>query len=79
MIILYLFKMAKKRTKSNISVDSDKIYFLIKKRIFIYPIIGWFIEVNYNGNIKTFDKRIRDDEIQEAIAKTILYYYNKLK
>ena len=70
--------MAKKRTKSNVSVDSDKIYLLIKKGIFIYPIIGWFIEVNDNGNIKTFDKRIRDDEIQEAIAKTILYYYNKL-
>ena len=39
----------------------------------------WYIEVNNNGEILTFKKKVSQNELNDAIAKTIIYYYNKLK
>jgi len=39
----------------------------------------WYIEVNNNGRITFYNKIISSRDLNEAIAKTIIYYYNKLK
>lgn len=39
----------------------------------------WYIEVNNNGKIKTFDKIVPDAELSESIWKTINHYYKLLK
>ena len=39
----------------------------------------WYIEVNNNGKKKTFPKKISASEIDDAIWKTINYYYKLLK
>jgi hypothetical protein len=54
---------------------------LISRDILIYPVIKngrWYIQVDNYGNIKTFDKPILEKDINEAIAKTIIFYYKKL-
>ena len=54
----------------------------IRKSKPIYSIpkpLKWFIEVNYNGTIKTFNKAILNSEITEALDKTIMHFYNELK
>jgi len=39
----------------------------------------WYIEVNNNGKIQVFDKKVDKDDLNESIALTIIYFYNKLK
>lgn len=39
----------------------------------------WYIEADNNGNKTVFKKRISTDDLNDSIAKTIIYYYNKLK
>lgn len=54
----------------------------IKNGIKVYPI--WknkkaYIQANVNGKKKTFDKSLSGKkEINEAITKTYIFYYNKL-
>jgi hypothetical protein len=55
--------------------------YLQKKSIYNLSVIKmqkWYIEVNNNGRITIFDKKISKDEINESVAKTIIFYYNKL-
>jgi hypothetical protein len=58
--------------------------FLIKNEVKIYAVSVpgtkmWKIQVSIYGKIKTFSKELMDYEIQEAIDKTMLLYYDKLK
>lgn len=39
---------------------------------------NWYIEVNNNGKIKTFQKAIIASDIQDAIWKTIVHYHELL-
>ena len=75
-------------------MNPEKIHFLSKHGIQVYPISEiefcrrrsmnteskqWLIEVNNNNKIKTFPKKIPYSEVDEAIWKTINYYYELLK
>lgn len=60
----------------------EQIYFVHKNGIFVYPISklgAWFIEVDNNGRLQRFNKKVAQNDLNEAIAKTIVFYYNKLK
>lgn len=73
--------MAKRSTKYISKATSEQNRDLLMEGIKIYPVYKfsrWFIEVDNNGKIKTFDKSIKQNEIPESIDKTILFYYNKL-
>lgn len=37
------------------------------------------VQVDNNGKIKTFNKPVSPNDLNDAIAKTIIYYYNELK
>lgn len=39
----------------------------------------WLVESDNNGTITTYKKLVSESELNEMIAKTINYYYNKLK
>lgn len=63
--------------------DGNKSYYIFARGITIFPIYrdGKFqIQANLNGNIlKLFDKKITQKEINDALAKTVNYYYDILK
>jgi len=47
----------------------------------VYPISksgAWFVEVDNNGKIQRFPKKVPQNELNEALAKTVIFYYNKL-
>jgi hypothetical protein len=78
----------KKETLKNKSNSSQKtaspeqIYFVGINGIKVYPVSqlgSWFIEVNNNGLTQRFEKKVPQNELNSAIAKTIIWYYNKLK
>jgi hypothetical protein len=74
--------MAKRKSLNSLPDVSGFNYILIKNGIKVYPVgyIGKFkIQVDNNGKLKTFDKLITQGEVNEAINKTIRYYYDKLK
>lgn len=73
-----------------ITANSDQIYLVLKSGIKVYPVKNinkttgkpdkhWYVEVDNNGIIKRFDKTVSDDDLNEAIAKTIIHYANLLK
>lgn len=64
--------MAKK--KDYVSKDPNKLHFLSKHGIIIYPIPDWYIEVDNNGVKKRFKKKIKSNEIDDAIWATVNYY-----
>ena len=60
----------------------EQLYFVHQHGIKVYPISksgSWFIEVDNNGKLHRFDKKVAQNDLNEAIAKTIVFYYNKLK
>ena len=60
----------------------EQIYLLHQHGIKVYPISklgSWFVEVNNNGKIHQFDKKVSQNDLNDSIAKTVIYYYNKLK
>lgn len=60
----------------------EQIHLVGKNGIKVYPISksgAWFIEVDNNGKIYRFEKKVPQNELNESLAKTIIYYYNKLK
>jgi len=72
------------KQNSNLSVPEigKEMSFCISNGVKVYPIEKkgkWFIESEVNSIIKTFDKAIDKTEIQDAIYKTWIHYYNKLK
>lgn len=74
--------MKKKLSLSQKTASPEQIYFVHKNCIFVYPISklgSWFIEVNNNGKILIFPKKVSQNELNESLAKTIIFYYNKLK
>ena len=74
--------MAKRKSLNSLPDVSGFNYILIKNGIKVYPVgySGKFkIQVDNNGKLKTFDKLITQVEVNEAINKTIKYYYDKLK
>ena len=74
--------MKKKSSSLQKTASPEHIYFVGKKGIKVYPISksgAWFVEVDNNGKIYRFEKKVPQNELNEAIAKTIIYYYNKLK
>lgn len=74
--------MAKRKSLNSLPDVSGFNYILIKNGIKVYPVgySGKFkIQVDNNGKLKTFNKLITQGEVNEAINKTIKYYYDKLK
>ena len=74
--------MKKKLSLSQKTASPEQIYYVHKNGIFVYPISksgSWFIEVNNNGKILRFPKKVSQNELNESLAKTIIFYYNKLK
>ena len=85
-------KKVKQIKKNSLNLE---LHFLINCGIKIYPIgeiefyrrsnsskgsqNNFLIEINNNGKIKTFEKRIKSNEIDEALEKTIIFYYQKIK
>jgi hypothetical protein len=64
------------------TASPEQIYFVGKSGIKVYPIYvndGWYIQVDNNGVLKTFPKKVLQKEINDSVAKTIIYYYNLLK
>jgi len=68
--------------KKQIPDSNNAAHLCIKNGIKVYPVYinyKWFIEVNINGRIKTFDKSITQDEINYAMSSTYIFYAEKLK
>jgi hypothetical protein len=56
--------------------------YLKRKDIIDYSVISfkvYFIEVNNNGRIHLFEKKVSQNDLNSAIANTVIFYYNKLK
>lgn len=78
--------MSKKLKASNKKLNSlptisKEMAFCLNHGVKVYPVFlknSWFIESDVKGKIKTFDKKVTHDEIQESVIKTYLYYYNQL-
>lgn len=71
-----------KSSSLQVKASSEQIYQVGKNGIKVYPVSksgSWFIEVDNNGKIYRFDKKVPAKELNEAISKTIIFYYNKLK
>ena len=67
---------------STIQASPEEIYFVIKRKVFVYPVFKngkFYIEVDNNGKVKTFEKIVSIKELNDAVAKTIKYYYKLLK
>lgn len=74
--------MKKKSNSSQKTASPEEIYFIAKNGIKIYPVSkfgAWFIEVDNNGKIYRFPKKVPQNELNEALAKTTIFYFNKLK
>lgn len=74
--------MAKKSSSSQKTASPEQIYFVHKNGIFVYPVSkngSWLIEVDNNGKKYRFEKKVSQNDLNDAIAKTIIYYFNKLK
>ena len=75
-------KSGSSKKKSNLSIDvSKESHYIYHCGIKVYPVSirgKWYIQSDSNGKIKTFEKSIAQNEINEAIAKTIKFYYDKL-
>lgn len=74
----------KKSSSYQNKITCEQFQFLLQNEVKTYAIsvLGckkWQIQVSIYGNLKTFSKELMDYEIQEAIDKTMLWYYDKLK
>ena len=78
-------KASKKKSSSYQNKCSiEQFRLLLQNNIKVYPIsvLGskkWKIQVSIHNKLKTFNKEIMENEIQESIDKTLLYYYDELK
>ena len=78
--------MASKNKSSSYQnkITSDQFKFLLQNEVKVYTVSDtqsklWYICASVYDKVKRFPKLIRQDEIQEAIDKTMLFYYDKLK
>lgn len=78
-------KASKKKSSSYQSkLTSDQFQFLLQNEVKVYPVSDtqsklWYIHASVYGKVKRFPKLIKQDDIQEAMDKTLLFYYDKLK
>lgn len=74
--------LKKKSNSSQKTASPEQIYLVARNGIKVYPVSkygAWFIEVDNNGKIYRFDKKVSQNELNEALAKTTIFYFNKLK
>ncbi len=74
--------MAKKQSYSHQIDCSKESYICVKKGIKVYPVFinkSWFIEVDDNGKKTRYEKAILQDEINNSIAQTYIFYSKKIK
>lgn len=61
---------------------SEAVSICTKNEIKVYPVKrrnGWFLQVNFKGSLKTFEKRLdSNNAIGDAVQKTYLHYANKI-
>jgi hypothetical protein len=75
----------KKSSSYRNKINCEQFSFLLQNEVKVYPISvprtkKWQIQVSiYDNIVKTFSKELMPDDIQEAIDKTMLWYYDKLK
>lgn len=75
-------KASKQKSNLSIPIISKEMSFCISNGVKVYPVnknSNWFVEVESNGKLTTFNKPVPTDEIQSAIYKTWMFYYDKLK
>ena len=76
-------------------ITQEQISFLLKNEVKVYPVSDrgfWYVQVECYGKIKTYNKVIgcgsvlssekpdyKDVNWLDAIEKTMLYYYDKIK
>jgi len=79
--------MAKTKIRET-QVSAEQFTFVLNNGIKIYPISIYdedeyvykrYIQVDDNGKITTYSKTVTPNDLNDAIAKTIIYYYNELK
>jgi len=74
--------LKKKSSLRHGKLSGCETHFLNKHNVIVYPVSilsSWYIEVNNNGVIKRFEKKVSAAELNVAIEKTIMYYYKLLK
>ena len=76
--------MAKKSSSYQNKITSDQFQFLLQNEVKVYAVSDtqsklWYIHASVYGKVKRFPKLVKQDEIQESIDKTMLFYYDKLK
>ncbi len=74
--------MKKKSNSFQKTASPEQIYLLSHNNISVYPISisgAWYIEVDTNGKKHRFPKKVAQNDLNESIALTIIFYYNKLK
>ena len=74
--------MKKKSNSFQKTASPEQIYLLSQNNISVYPISisgAWYIEVDTNGKKHRFSKKVAQNDLNESIALTIIFYYNKLK
>ena len=74
--------MAKSKKYAN-KLTSEQFQCVLRNDIKVYAVSvlyskDWMIEASIVGRINRFDKKLKQDDVQEAIDKTYLYYYDKL-
>ena len=72
--------LKKKSSSYQNKITSKQFQYLLQNGIKVYAVSDpntkkWFIESDTYGKIKTFTKLVMQDEIQEAIDKTLVFYY----
>lgn len=73
---------ALKLSSSSVPTISKEMSLCLRNGIKVYPVnvkSKWFIEVNNNNKITRFEKEVLKNEISLSMAKTYIYYYEKLK
>jgi hypothetical protein len=75
--------MPKKKSSSlkETIVEPHQFSLVLSSGIKVYPIsrnFKWYVQIDNNGKIKTYDKQVTQNELNDAIAKTIIHLYNQL-
>jgi len=82
--------MPKKKSSSSTEtkVRPEQFHLVLSSGIKVYPVSYYdeekktttrHVQVDNNGKIKTFNKPVSPNDLNDAIAKTIIYYFNELK
>lgn len=75
-------KKANNNKSNQVPNITKEMSFCIANGVKVYPIQKlnkWYIQSDTNGKIKTFDKEVPKNDICLSVAKTYIYYYEKLK